>query len=280
MPRYRLEVEYDGAPFVGWQRQHNGISVQGVIEQAGAALTQQPAPCVGAGRTDAGVHALCMTAHIDLQKEFSGDTVRDGLNAHLRAHPVSIINASPVADDWHARFSCHRRYYLYRVLNRRAPPALDAKRVWLVPGALDERLMNMAAQQLIGKHDFTTFRSAHCQSSSPVKTLEHLSVDRDADEVHFRLHAPSFLHNQVRSFVGTLIQVGLGRWQPEEVSNALKATDRARCGPVAPASGLYFVKADYPDASLSISASPGHQAGRRALERAALPPRQIVEGTE
>lgn len=247
MPRYRLEVEYDGTPFVGWQRQNNGPSVQGVIEAAGRSLSQADAPCMGAGRTDTGVHALCMTAHIDLAREFSDDTVRDGLNAHSRPNPVIILSAQRVSDDFHARFSCYRRHYLYRLLNRRSPAGLDRHRVWHIPGALDTANMAEAATALIGKHDFTTFRSVHCQSASPMKTLSHVSVTQDGEHINFHLHAPSFLHNQVRSLVGTLVQVGLGRWSKEDVHEALRAADRHRCGPVAPPDGLYFVKADYPD---------------------------------
>ncbi|MEM9232793.1 MAG: tRNA pseudouridine(38-40) synthase TruA [Pseudomonadota bacterium] len=247
MPRYRLDVEFDGTPYVGWQRQDNGPSVQGALEQAGLQLTQSTASCVGAGRTDAGVHALCMTAHIDLAKAMPEDTVRDGLNAHLRPQPVSVLRAARASDDWHARFTCHRRHYLYRILSRRSPPALTSRKVWHVLGPLDVSAMTEAARHLTGKHDFTTFRSVHCQSASPVKTLSSVEVEQQGEEVHFRLHAPSFLHNQVRSIVGTLAQVGLGRWSPEDVKTALIAADRSQCGPVAPASGLYFAKADYPE---------------------------------
>lgn len=247
MPRYRLTVEFDGTPFVGWQRQDNGPSVQGALEEAGQKLTQATAVVVGAGRTDAGVHALAMTAHIDLHKELPEDTVRDGLNAHLRPAPISVLSAHLVPDGFHARFSCHRRHYLYRILNRRSPPALEANRVWQVPGPLDASAMAKAARHLVGKHDFTTFRSAHCQSASPVKTLSFIEVERAGEEIGLRLHAPSFLHNQVRSIAGTLVQVGLSRWTPEDVATALEAADRSRCGPVAPPQGLYFAKADYPD---------------------------------
>ncbi|WP_370335969.1 tRNA pseudouridine(38-40) synthase TruA [Parvularcula marina] len=245
MPRYRIEVEYDGTPFCGWQRQSNGYSVQEALEDAGAALSQGPAMAMGAGRTDSGVHAIAMTAHIDLEKEMPADTVRDGLNFYMRAHPATVLTAEPVSDDWHARFSCTQRHYLYRVLRRRARPALLANRVWQVASPLDVEAMAQGAAHLVGKHDFTTFRSANCQSASPVKTLNEISVTTEDEEIHFRLSARSFLHNQVRSFVGTLIQVGLGKWTPDDVKTALEAADRTACGPVAPASGLYFVKADY-----------------------------------
>lgn len=246
MPRYRLDIEYDGSRFVGWQRQDNGRSVQEAVEAAGAALSQDKAPVYAAGRTDAGVHALCMTAHIDLARAFPPDTVRDGLNAYLREDPVSILKARTVAADFHARFSCQERQYLYRLLERRAPAALDRHRVWRMTGPFDVAAMQAAARALVGKHDFTTFRSAHCQADSPVRTLSSLDIDRDGEEIRFRLRAPSFLHNQVRSLVGTLAQVGLNRWAPDDVARALLARDRAACGPVAPAAGLYFVRAVYP----------------------------------
>ncbi len=245
MPRYRLTVEYDGTPYVGWQRQINGPSVQEAIETAGEALSGATAPVYGAGRTDAGVHALAMTAHIDLAKNFSPRTVREALNAHLRPHPIAVLDAAAIDDAFHARFSCQKRYYLYRVLNRRSGAGLYQNRVWLVGPHLEVEAMAEAAQSLIGKHDFTTFRSVQCQADSPIKTLSTLSVTREGEEVHFALDAPSFLHNQVRSLVGTLVQVGLGRWSTDDVKTALEAKDRSQCGPVAPASGLYFVKAEY-----------------------------------
>jgi tRNA pseudouridine38-40 synthase len=245
MPRYRLLIEYDGRPYVGWQRQENGPSIQAAIETAGLRLTGEKAPCYGAGRTDAGVHALGMTAHIDLARAYPPDTVRDALNAHLRPEPIAVLAASAVGEDFHARFSCHGRHYLYRVLNRRAPPALDAGRVWPVAPGLDVGAMADAATCLVGLHDFTTFRSAQCQSDSPVKTLTALEVEAEGEEILFRLHAPSFLHNQVRSLVGSLVQVGLGRWSRETLAAALAARDRSACGPVAPPDGLYFVAADY-----------------------------------
>ena len=247
MPRYRLTVEYDGAPFVGWQRQDNGPSVQGALEAAGAALSGAPAPVAGAGRTDSGVHALAMTAHIDLARPFPARTVREALNAHLRPAPVSVLTAEAVPDGFHARFSCGGRRYLYRIMDRRAPPALAAGRVWHVPVRLDADAMAEAARALIGRHDFTTFRSAHCQADSPVRTLDEVTVTREGDEVRLRVAARSFLHNQVRSIAGTLERVGAGKRRPSDVAEALAARDRAACGPVAPAHGLYFVSASYPD---------------------------------
>ncbi|MBB4658306.1 tRNA pseudouridine(38-40) synthase TruA [Parvularcula dongshanensis] len=245
MPRYRLTVEFDGTPFVGWQRQDNGPSVQGALEAAGEALTGAPAPVVGAGRTDAGVHALAMTAHIDLRKPFPARTVREALNAHLRPAPIAVLDAEEAEEGFHARFSCTGRSYLYRLLARRAPPALERERVWHVPIPLDEGAMAEGAKALIGRHDFTTFRSVHCQSRSPVKTLDEVRIERAGDEIRLHLAARSFLHNQVRSIAGTLERVGAGAWPPEAVGTALSAKDRAACGPVAPARGLYFAAARY-----------------------------------
>jgi tRNA pseudouridine38-40 synthase len=243
--RYRLTVEFDGGPFVGWQRQENGPSVQGALEAAGEALTGAPAPVAGAGRTDAGVHALRMGAHIDLARPFPARTVREALNAHLRPAPISVLSAVEAEEGFHARFSCNGRRYLYRILDRRAPPAIEVGRVWHVPVRLDEAAMAEAAARLIGRHDFTTFRSVHCQSASPVKTLDEVRVEREGDEVRLHLSARSFLHNQVRSIAGTLERVGAGRWAPDDVGRALEAMDRSACGPVAPAHGLYFVEAVY-----------------------------------
>jgi tRNA pseudouridine38-40 synthase len=256
MPRYRLIVEYDGGPFVGWQRQDNGPSVQGALEDAGRALTGAPAPVAGAGRTDAGVHALAMTAHIDLARPFPARVVREALNAHLRPAPVSILEAEAVSEDFHARFSCVGRRYLYRILARRAPPALDKGRVWHVPVKLDTGAMAEAAAVLTGRHDFTTFRSAHCQSASPVKTLDEVEVTAEGEEIRLRLAARSFLHNQVRSIAGTLERVGAGRWTPADVEAALAARDRAACGPVAPAHGLYFAQALYEPPPQGASGAP------------------------
>ena len=243
--RYRLTVEYDGGPFVGWQRQDNGPSVQGALEAAGLALTGEPAPVAGAGRTDAGVHALAMTAQIDLCRAFDPHTVREALNAHLRPAPVSVLSAEEAPEGWHARFSCGRRRYLYRILDRRPPPALDRARVWHVRHTLDADAMQAAARALIGRHDFTTFRSVHCQSASPEKSLDEVRVARVGDELHLSLSARSFLHNQVRSIAGTLERVGAGAWPVASVGEALAARDRSACGPVAPSRGLYFVSAHY-----------------------------------
>ncbi|GGY37523.1 tRNA pseudouridine(38-40) synthase TruA [Parvularcula lutaonensis] len=243
--RHRIEIEYDGQPFAGWQRQENAPSVQATIEDAAAKFSGGKTHCYGAGRTDAGVHALCMTAHLDLEKPVASFTVQNAVNALMRPAPVAILSATPVTDDFHARFSAKERHYLYRIIARRAPLALDQGRAWQVPYALDDRAMADAAEVFVGLHDFTTFRSAHCQSKSPVKTLTEVSVERSADEIQLRLRAPSFLHNQVRSIVGTLERVGAGRWSKGDVQDALEAADRSRCGPVAPAQGLYFVKAVY-----------------------------------
>lgn len=247
MPRYRLIVEFDGAPFVGWQRQDNGPSVQAAIEDAIFTFCGERATVTGAGRTDAGVHALAMPAHVDLAREWPADKVRDAVNFHLKPAPVAVLEASLAAPAFHARFSATSRTYLYRIVNRRAPLAIDAGRAWRIAGALDADAMHAAAQGLIGKHDFTTFRAAQCQSASPVKTLTSLNVSRAGGEVQIRAAAPSFLHHQVRSLVGTLVQAGLGRWSIAEVNAALKARDRAACGPVAPAQGLYFESACYDD---------------------------------
>ena len=246
MPRYLLIVEYDGGPFVGWQRQDNGPSVQGAIEAAVKAFCGAEVNAFAAGRTDAGVHALAMPVHFDLPEERREDVIRDALNAHLRPAPIVVLSARRAAENFHVRFSALGRRYFYRIVNRRAPLALDAGRAWQVQAPLDAEAMDRAAQRLVGKHDFSTFRSAKCQSASPVKTLSALSVSRQLDEVIVNASAPSFLHNQVRSMVGTLAQAGAGRWSADDVEAALKARDRARCGQVAPAWGLYFQRADYP----------------------------------
>ncbi len=245
MPRFKLTVEYDGGPFVGWQRQDNGPSVQGALEAAIAAFTGQTVVVKGAGRTDAGVHALGQVAHIDLAKDWPTDTVRDALNAHLERAPVAVLSAERVADDFDARFSAVRRHYLYRLSERRAPLALDSGRLWRVGVPLDVAAMNAAAAALVGKHDFTTFRSSQCQAKSPVKTLDRLAVAREGAEVTVRADARSFLHNQVRSMVGALKKVGEGKWPVSAVGEALAACDRARSGPVAPAEGLYLLAVDY-----------------------------------
>jgi len=245
MPRYKLTIEYDGTPFVGWQVQDNGTSVQGVVADAVFAFTGERATVAGAGRTDAGVHALGQVAHLGLSKDWEADTVRDALNAHLRPHPVAVLTAEQVADDFDARFSAIRRHYVYRVVNRRADLALDQLRAWRVPRPLDSSAMHKAAQKLVGRHDFTTFRSSECQAKSPVKTLDRLDVARDGDEVRITAMARSFLHNQVRSMVGSLIHVGEGKWSAADLSAALAARDRTACGQVAPPQGLYLVRVEY-----------------------------------
>ena len=246
MGRYKLVVEYDGTPFAGWQRQENGRSVQQAMEEADARFCGHPVRVQCAGRTDAGVHAAGQVVHLDLSRPWRPDQVRDATNAHLRPEPVAVLSAEPVPDDFNARGSAVRRHYLYRILNRRAPPALDARRVWHVPRALDAGLMAEAAQTLVGRHDFTTFRAAECQATSPERTLDRLDVARDGDEIRIRASARSFLHHQVRSMVGTLSLAGSGRWSVGDVRAALEAKDRSRCGPTAPAAGLCFVGVDYP----------------------------------
>ncbi len=245
MPRYRLTLEYDGAPFVGWQRQDNGASVQGVLEDAIEKLSGERVTVTGAGRTDAGVHALGQAAHFDLVKEFEPGKVRDALNYHLRPNPVVVLDSAAVDDQFHARFSATARHYLFRILNRRSPPALEGGKVWHVSPKLDADAMHEAAQFLVGQHDFTTFRAAECQAQSPVKTLDRLDVSRRADEIHIEASARSFLHHQIRSFTGTLKLVGEGKWTQRDVADALLAKDRARCGPVSPPDGLYLVRVDY-----------------------------------
>jgi tRNA pseudouridine38-40 synthase len=246
MPRYRLTLEYDGAPFVGWQRQDNGPSVQGALEDAIFKLSGERVTVTGAGRTDAGVHALGQVAHFDLVKDFQGDTIRDALNYHMRPAPVSVLEAQAAPADFHARFSATARHYLYRVLCRRAPPALERGHVWHVMRELDAEAMHVAAQTLVGQHDFTTFRAVECQAKSPVKTLDRLDVSRVGEEIHVNASARSFLHHQVRSMVGTLKLAGEGKWKPRDVASALAARDRSLCGPVAPSEGLYLTRVDYP----------------------------------
>jgi len=245
MPRYRLLIEYDGGPFVGWQMQTGGASVQGVITQAIAAFADERVTVHGAGRTDAGVHALGQVAHVDLARDWRPDRVRDALNAKLRPHPVAVLAVEKAADSFHARFSAKRRHYLYRIVNRRADLALERNRAWRVPRPLDAAAMHAAAQRLIGRHDFTTFRAADCQAKSPVKTLDRLDVERAGDEVRVHASARSFLHHQVRSMVGSLVLVGEGKWSADDFSATLAARSRAACGPVAPPEGLYLVSVDY-----------------------------------
>jgi tRNA pseudouridine38-40 synthase len=245
MPRYRLTLEYAGGPFVGWQRQAEGASVQGALETAIEKLSGERITVTGAGRTDAGVHALGQVAHFDLEKTFEAGKVRDALNHYLRPDPVCVLDAAAADGEFHARFSATSRHYLFRILNRRSPPALEEGRVWHVSPRLDAEAMHAAAQYLVGQHDFTTFRAAECQAASPVKTLDRLDVSRRADEIHIEASARSFLHHQIRSFAGTLKLVGEGKWTPRDVAAALAAKDRARCGPVSPPDGLYLVRVDY-----------------------------------
>lgn len=246
MPRYKLLIEYDGGPFVGWQRQANGLSVQEVLETAVHRYCQVDAVVHAAGRTDAGVHALGQVGHVDIPRDDPPDRVRDALNFHLRPHPVAVVTAEAVDDRFHARFSARERSYVYRILNRRAAPALEAGRVWWVAAALDAEAMHAAAQELVGHHDFTTFRARECQAQSPVKTLDEISVTRHGDEIRLFCRARSFLHHQVRNMMGTLRLVGEGKWTAADVAAALAARDRAAGGPTAPPQGLYFLRVDYP----------------------------------
>jgi tRNA pseudouridine38-40 synthase len=247
MTRYRLTVEFDGRPFMGWQRQAHGPSVQQAIEEAIAAITHERPVLHAAGRTDAGVHALAMTAHVDLERPIAAHRLMDGTNAKLRPLPVAILHAEEADEDFHARFSCIGRRYMYRIVNRRAPLALEAGRAWRVPVVLHADEMNRAAQVLVGRHDFTTFRSVHCQAESPVKTLDRLTVRRFGDAIEIEAAARSFLHHQVRSMVGCLELVGRGKWTKRDLKAALDARDRAALGFNAPPDGLYFVEALYPE---------------------------------
>lgn len=251
MPRYALKVEYNGAPFAGWQRQADQPSVQGAIEAALARLEPGPHTIAAAGRTDAGVHALGQVAHCDLTKDWDPFRLSEALNYHLKPQPVAILACARVDDDWHARFSAVERHYLFRLLMRRAPATHDKGLVWHVRNPLDLDAMREGAAHLIGHHDFTTFRSTICQAKSPVKTLDEITIDAteglSGPEFHFRLRARSFLHNQVRSIVGTLERVGSGAWAPDDVTTALTARDRAACGPVCPPHGLYLAAVRYPD---------------------------------
>jgi tRNA pseudouridine38-40 synthase len=246
LTRFRLTVEFDGRPFMGWQRQAHGPSVQQAIEEAAATITGETVVLHAAGRTDAGVHAIAMAAHVEIARPITPFRLAEGLNARLRPLPVAILDAAVVDDDWHARFSCIGRRYVYRIVNRRAPLALEAGRAWQVAVPLDAARMDKAAQRLVGLHDFTTFRSAHCQSESPVKTLDRLEVRRDGDRIEIRAAARSFLHHQVRSMVGCLQLVGRGKWSVDDLADALAARDRAALGLNAPPDGLYFAAALYP----------------------------------
>jgi tRNA pseudouridine38-40 synthase len=247
LTRFALTLEFDGTPFHGLQRQSNGPSVQQAMEEALLRITGETVTLNSAGRTDAGVHALGMRSHVDLEKDMAPFRLMEALNAHLRPDPIAVTACEVVPDDWHARFSCTGRRYLYRIVNRRAPLALLRDRAWQVATPLDTGAMHHAAQVLVGQHDFTTFRSVHCQAADPVKTLDLLSVERVDDEVHIHAAARSFLHHQVRSMVGCLKLVGTGTWDAARLTAALAARDRAALGLNAPAQGLYFVAATYPD---------------------------------
>ncbi len=245
MPRYRLLVEYDGRPYRGFQAQEHLPSIQGAIEKAVLGFSGQKIRLIGAGRTDTGVHATGQVIHMDLEQDWRPAVVRDALNAYLMPQPISILEAEKVADDFHARFSATGRRYLYRILNRRSPPAVDQGRVWHVRRPIDVEAMNEAAQVLVGHHDFTTFRDMQCQSRSPLKTLDEARVWREGQEVHLVFEARSFLHRQVRSMAGSLCQVGIGRWTAADIKTLLEARDRQACGPVAPADGLYLTGVGY-----------------------------------
>ena len=245
MPRYKLTIEYDGTPYVGWQAQDNGVSVQGVLTAAIAAFAGEQAAVSAAGRTDAGVHALGQVAHVDLARDWDTETVRDAINFHLRPQRVAVLAVERAAPDFDARFSAIKRHYLYRIVNRRADLTLEQNRAWRVPRPLDAQAMHAAAQRLIGRHDFTTFRSTECQAKSPVKTLDRLDVAHAGEEVSIAAAARSFLQHQVRSMVGSLIHVGEGKWSADDLASALAARDRSACGQVAPPHGLYLVRVDY-----------------------------------
>lgn len=245
MPRYKLLIEYDGSEFFGWQIQSGHVTVQGVLEAALHTLHGEHCLVYGAGRTDTGVHAFAQIAHVDLPKQWDPFVLRNAINGNVRPHRVSVIETEQVANDFHARFSAVKRSYLYRIMNRRAPPAMDYGKVWWVASELDANAMHEAAQYIVGNHDFTTFRAADCQAKSPVKTIDRLDVARYGDEVEVRAEARSFLHHQVRSIVGSLKHVGEGKWQPRDMKKALDAKDRAACGAVAPPTGLYLVSVSY-----------------------------------
>lgn len=247
MTRFALTVEFDGRPFMGWQRQAHGPSVQQAIEDAARSITGEEIIVHAAGRTDAGVHGLAMRAHFDIEKDIAPFRLMEALNARLRPHPVAILACDIVPDDWHARFSCLGRAYVYRITNRRAPLTFDKGLAWQIGQPLDVAAMHEAAQHLTGLHDFTTFRSVHCQAQSPVKSLDRLDVVRDGDRIAIHAEARSFLHHQVRSMVGCLALVGMGKWRPDDVRDALEAKDRGALGLNAPPDGLYFVNALYPE---------------------------------
>ncbi len=247
MTRFALTLEFDGTPFMGLQRQDHGLTVQQTVEDAAHAITGEDARMHAAGRTDSGVHALAMRAHIDIKKPFEAFRLMEALNAKMRPHPLAVIHCEETRDDWHARFSCLGRSYVYRIINRRAPLTIEANRAWQVSKPLDDAAMQEAAQLLVGRHDFTTFRSAHCQAADPVKTLDRLDVRREGDLLLIEAEARSFLHHQVRSMVGCLALVGMGSWDAKKMGQALAAKDRHELGLNAPPQGLYFVSASYPD---------------------------------
>lgn len=247
MPRYALKIEYNGSGFAGWQRQDGLPTVQGAVEAALARLEPGVPSIAAAGRTDSGVHALGQVAQCDMGKAWDPFRLSEALNYHLKPAPVAVVAAARVSDDWHARFSAVERRYVYRMICRRAPLVFEAGLAWRVPQMRDAEAMHVAAQHLLGQHDFTTFRASECQAKSPVKTLDQLNVTAEGDEIRFEVRARSFLHNQVRSFVGTLERVGAGAWTAEDVRDALEAKDRAACGPVAPGDGLYLVGVGYPE---------------------------------
>jgi tRNA pseudouridine38-40 synthase len=249
MPRYRVIIEYDGTPFVGWQIQATGRTVQGRLAEAIAAFSGETVVVRGAGRTDSGVHARGQVAHFDLARDWEPFKVREAINFHLKPDPIVVLDAARAADDFDARFSATGRHYLYRILARKAPPALDRDRVWWVPRPLDAAAMAEASRHMLGRHDFTTFRAANCQAASPVKTLDRLDVARVGDEIRIEASARSFLHHQVRSLAGSLKHVGEGKWRPDDMKAALEARDRSRCGALAPSRGLYLMSVDYADPS-------------------------------
>jgi tRNA pseudouridine38-40 synthase len=243
--RFKLTIEYDGGPFVGWQRQAKGLSVQQALNEALLRITGETADVQGAGRTDAGVHALAQVAHVDIEKEIAPDKLRDALNFHLKPAPIAVLAAEIAAPDFHARFSATGRAYLYRIVNRRAPLTTDRGQAWRVGTPLDAAAMHDAAQVLVGQHDFTTFRASLCQAPSPVRTLDRLSVHRAGEELQVIAEARSFLHHQIRNIVGTLKLVGEGKWSKDDVAAALEARDRSRGGPTAPPDGLYLTRVSY-----------------------------------
>lgn len=245
MQRYKIILEYDGGPFVGWQWQENGLSVQQVVEEAIQKFCGEKVALYSAGRTDAGVHALGQSAHFDMEKQTDANRIRQALNFHLKPHPVAVLRAEPADSGFHARFDAIERHYLYRIIARRAPLTLERGHAWHIAAPLDAELMHDAAQVLVGEHDFTSFRAAQCQAKSPIKTLNAISVSRVGEEISLRLRARSFLHHQVRSIAGSLRLVGEGKWSSSDLERALKAQDRSACGPVAPPGGLYLVKVDY-----------------------------------